>query len=98
MLLLMVEIGLTVAAWRKGWRAKALLPLGILMAVAFLMGLAAEGSGGSIEAVMPLLLLLELACIGVLIRLAMRAPRFIASPTRAEAHVATEITASSAKV
>ncbi|GEM_PF-2761323 len=98
MLLLIAEIWLTVKAWRKGWRAKALLPGGILVAVAFLMGVAVEGSGGSIEAVIPLAILLELACVGVLIRLAMRAPRFVASSAVAEARVATEITAGSAKV
>jgi hypothetical protein len=97
-MLLIVEIWLTVKAWRKGWRAKALVPGGILLAAVFLMGVAVEGSGGSIEAVMPLGLLLELACIGVLIRLATRAPRFVPTSAVAETRVATEITAASAKV
>ena len=38
-MLLIIEILLTVSAWKKGWRAKALLPLGIGVFVAFVAGI-----------------------------------------------------------
>lgn len=76
MLLLIVEIWLTVAAWRKGWRAWSLLPLGFTLLVAAVIGAAVEVSGGSIERVdIPVSLLLHVVCLGVLIGLAKRAPR-----------------------
>ena len=74
-MLLILEIGLTVAAWRKGWRAWALVPLGGVLGMGFLIGVAVGASGGTIEHVFPLVLLLDLACVGVLIRLAVRGPR-----------------------
>ena len=74
-MLLILEIGLAVAAWRKGWRAWALVPLGVVAGVAFLIGVAVGASGGTAEHVTPLFLLLDLACVGVLIRLAVRGPR-----------------------
>ncbi len=74
-MLLILEIVLTVAAWRKGWRAWALMPLGVGMSVAFLIGVAIGASGGTAEHVTPLFLLLDLACVGVLIRLAVRGPQ-----------------------
>jgi uncharacterized membrane protein YfcA len=64
---LILEIGLTIAAWRNGWKGRALLPLGIGMGIAFFIGLAVGASGGTLEPVGPLLILLDLAAIGVLL-------------------------------
>jgi hypothetical protein len=38
-MLLIAEIVLTVIAWRKGWRSRALLPLGIAGGVGFILGI-----------------------------------------------------------
>jgi hypothetical protein len=73
-MLLLLEIGLTVAAWHKGWRGRALLPLGVLVGVALLIGAAVGASGGSVHQARPVLFLLDLACIGVLIGMAVRTP------------------------
>jgi hypothetical protein len=37
-MLLVLEIVLTVWAWRKGWKAWSLLPLGIVAGVGFIIG------------------------------------------------------------
>lgn len=74
-MLFIVEIGLVVAAWRKGWRGLALMPLGITLGLAFLIGGAVGASGGSIEDAIPVLLLVDFACIGVLIGMVVRAPK-----------------------
>ena len=39
-MLLILEIAAIVAVWRKGWGARALIPLGIGLVIGFMMGLA----------------------------------------------------------
>jgi len=48
-MILALEILLTISAWRKGWRGRALLPLGICMGLAFTIGVSA-GAAGATEA------------------------------------------------
>ena len=74
-MLLILEIALTVAAWRKGWRFRALVPLASAWVISFLMGASVGLAGGTIDKLAPLLILLELTCTGVLIALASRSPR-----------------------
>jgi H+/gluconate symporter-like permease len=47
-MLLILEIALTIAAWKNGWGARALLPLAGAFLVAFLGGVAIGASGGSV--------------------------------------------------
>lgn len=61
-----LEIVLTVMAWRRGWRARALAPFAVLAPVSFLTGAAIGVSGGSVEAAIPVFLLLDFVCVGVL--------------------------------
>ena len=76
MLGLLLEIGLTIAAVRGGWRKSvAILPLGLTYFVCFMMGLAVGASGGSIDGVMGIALLLEVICIGTLIAMVIFAPK-----------------------
>ena len=72
--MLIIEIALTIAAWRKGWKAWALLPLGTVIGIAALIGVAVGASGGSIEQATPVLIGLDLIGMGVLIGLATREP------------------------
>jgi hypothetical protein len=72
---LLTEIGLTVAAWRRGWRWWALLPLGGAVGLAVFLGIAVGASGGSVAQAKPVFLLLDLIGIGTLIGLVARAPR-----------------------
>jgi hypothetical protein len=74
MLTLIIEILLTIKAWRKGWRGYALLPLGALLIAGFLLGIVIGSSGGDLGQALPAGLFLEIACIGILIRLAAKGP------------------------
>ena len=72
--MLIIEIALSVAAWRKGWKAWALLPLGVVIGIEALIWVAVGASGGSIEQAAPMLIGLDLVGMGVLIGLATREP------------------------
>lgn len=56
---------LTIVAWRHGWRWKALLPVGICVGMAFLIGPGVESSGGSdmVWVVIIAIIVLILMCI-----------------------------------
>lgn len=97
-MLLILEIWLTVAAWRKGWRGWALLPLGIGGGIAILIGAAVGASGGSIDQATPALLLFDLACIGTLIGMVARAPRRAQLPDLPEARMPAKVVTGSAKM
>ncbi|MEK7408192.1 MAG: hypothetical protein AAB225_24240 [Acidobacteriota bacterium] len=75
MLMLIIEIWLTVAAWRKGWRGYALRPVAFAFVAGLFIGMGAGTSGRTLADILPLAVLLDLACIGVLIRLAIRGPQ-----------------------
>ncbi len=78
-MLLFLEIALTIAAWRKGWGARALLPLVFGFGVAFLIGVAIGSSGGSIDAARVLAIFCDLGVVIALGILARRAPQAQAS-------------------
>ena len=46
-MVLIIEILLTIRAWRKGWKAWALMPLGIGVLMGFFVGVAAGAGGGT---------------------------------------------------
>ena len=73
-MLLLLEVGLTVAAWKKGWGAKALLPVGATLVLGLLFGVAIGLGGGTIEAAAPVALLSDVAAIGILIAMVRRVP------------------------
>jgi hypothetical protein len=85
MLMSLLEVWLTVVAWRKGWRARALVPLAATVISAMLIGFSVGLAGGSIKPVTPVFLLLEFACLGVLIAMATRAPKVDQSAQTVEA-------------
>ena len=63
---LIVEIGLTIWAWKRGWGWRALLPVIIVLPIAFLLGFSAE-TEEEFESMFGLLLFLDLAVIVSLI-------------------------------
>ena len=63
---LILEIILVVKAWRRGWRAWALVPPATTVFVGILVGMAIAASGGTLDSPPPVLLLGDVACIGVL--------------------------------
>lgn len=62
-MLLIVEIILTVVAWRKGWRWWALLPVGVAQIVAFVSGFVIAASGGDVEKSIGFFLIYDLLLI-----------------------------------
>lgn len=72
-MLLIIEIILTVAAWKKGWKAWALVPIGIPLIIGFIVGLTMDPSQ-SIDAAVAPLIVIELACVAVLAFMAYRRP------------------------
>jgi len=64
-MLIIVEIALTIWAWRRGWKAWALLPLGIALLIGFLIGFIMGAA--VLEEGWLLLLVIDVAAIGALI-------------------------------
>lgn len=75
-----LEIIFTAKAWRKGWRWRALLPMGIGLGASLFIGMATGAGGGSIEQALPIFVLLDLGVLGSLIAMATRSPRADHSP------------------
>ena len=68
-MLLIIEIALTAAAWSRGWRGRALIPMASVFILAFLIGAMAGASGmtqNDIQALSVSLVFLDFICIGVL--------------------------------
>lgn len=86
-MLLILEIALTISAWRKGWKAKALLPLPIAFGVLFLIGIAAAATGSPLSegSMVVVGLLFDLASVGVLSYLAKVSPQEHQARTTREA-------------
>ena len=70
-MLLIIEIILTVAAWRNGWKAWALVPMGIPLVIGFIVGATMDPSQNIDAAVAPFFVV-ELACVAVLIFMCIR--------------------------
>jgi hypothetical protein len=62
-MLLFFEIALTIAAWKKGWSARAFLPLAGAFLVALLAGAVVGASGGSIACARILAFLCDLGAV-----------------------------------
>lgn len=73
-MLIIAEIILTVTAWRKGWRRWALLPMGIVLGIAFVIGVAIGTSGASAEDVFGVAFILDIPAIVALIIMTAKAP------------------------
>jgi hypothetical protein len=82
-MLLFLEVVLTVRAWRKGWGAWALAPVGALAAVAFAMGALI----GPEVLHSPLPIVLELAACAGLVGLNVAEPPTASAPFGVKAQV-----------
>jgi len=71
-MLLILEIILTIVAWNRGWKAWALLPLVVPVALGFVIGMIVGAQGGSMEDIMPIALVLDGVSVVSLIALAAR--------------------------
>ena len=92
-MVMLIEIALTISAWRKGWKGWALLPIAIGMSVSFLMGAAAGASGGTIEDILPLCVLIELGMIVSLIVMSVKTPKYVKNKRETEETKIADLTA-----
>jgi len=74
-MLLVVEIILTVTAWRRGWRWQALLPMAATLFVSLVAGLAIAAAGGIHDGFPWPLVLLDFGCVTALGVMVKKAPR-----------------------
>jgi len=74
-MILIIEIVLTVFAWRKGWKWLALLPVGIAMLIAFIAGYMVGLSGGNVSEVSNNAIVLDISAIIALIIMLIKAPK-----------------------
>jgi len=82
-MLLILEIYLTVQAWKKGWKGWALVAWPICLALAMALGLGSAGSGGSEGSAILAGLLGDLFLIGVLAAMTLN-PRTGEQPSQAQ--------------
>ena len=80
MIMLVVEICLTVRAWRKGWKGRALLPMAVGYAMAFLVGAMLAQSGAPWLARVFLGLVVEIGMVGSLIAMGRKGPSCATQP------------------
>lgn len=71
---LLIQIALTVAAWKKGWGPKALLPMVIGLGLALIIGFTAGLSGGLLREIAAPTLLIDLGILISLIVMVSRKP------------------------
>ena len=81
-MLFIVEILLTIFAWRNGWKWLALLPVGIAFFIAFFIGLGIGYAGGTVipEGV----IFIDLIAIGVLIYMTAKCKTPVEIPNKPE--------------
>lgn len=91
-MLLIVEIMLTVAAWKKGWRGWALLPVAVCFATAFLLGAAAGANGASPDDFVGVGLVLDILLVIALGVMIARAPAAKQVNTQGSIPAATQVT------
>ncbi len=72
-MILILQIALSVSAWKKGWRAWAMLPVGITAAVGFAVGIA-SGTQDVLSEYMPFVLLFDIASVIILAIMCSHAP------------------------
>jgi uncharacterized membrane protein YfcA len=72
--MLIIEIILTIFAWRKGWKWLSLIPLGAALLLGLLMGFFVGASGGDLNAAKGLAIFLDLLAIVALIVMVSKKP------------------------
>ena len=66
-MLLLIQIALTVVAWRRGWKAWALAPILITVGLGFLVGLICGATGTDLDSILGPCLVFDLGCVVVLV-------------------------------
>ncbi len=75
MILLLVEIGLTVAAWKRGWKWWSLVPLAISFFAGMIFGAVSAGTNGPRDIPFALAITTDILIITALVTMVVRARR-----------------------
>jgi hypothetical protein len=73
--MLIIEIILTIFAWRNGWKWLSLLPIGIALLIGISVGFGIGVAGGNPNVSLPGLSLIDIAAIIVLIVMVSKKPK-----------------------
>lgn len=85
-MILALEIILTVVAWRKGWKSKALIPVVIILGGTILFGLLAGASGLNSNDIFFPSLVFDFVLIGILSTMCAYVPEKIKTMERGIEH------------
>ena len=66
-MLIIIEIFLTIWAWRKGWKSKALIPICSGFGIGILIGIVITAINGNLETIGPWIIIADSGVIVVLI-------------------------------
>lgn len=77
---IIIEIVLTVFAWRNGWKWRSLIPLGVVTFIIFFIGFGVGLSGGD-SSLVPSFAILDLAAIIALIIMIVKKPKSLEQNT-----------------
>lgn len=73
--MLIIEIILTIFAWRKGWKWLSLLPMGIGIFLGLSIGFGVGASGGDKDSIDEIGFLIDILVTGVLIYMVSKGPK-----------------------
>jgi peptidoglycan/LPS O-acetylase OafA/YrhL len=76
-MLLLIEIVLIVIAWRKGWKAWALVPIAVAFCTGLICGVVCGLTGTDVEQIMGICLVMEGFCIASLVVMAVRGRKLV---------------------
>ena len=74
MILLLIQIVLTVIAWRKGWKWYSLIPLLGAIFIGLIIGISVGSNGGSVNNVQGLTIFLDIVTTIILAILCVKSP------------------------
>jgi hypothetical protein len=80
-MMLLIEIVLTIFAWKNGWRWYSLIPVGLGGLLAFTAGFAIGASGGSVDN-MGWVAIFDVAAIIALIVMVSKKPKSVTNETK----------------
>ena len=73
--MLLIEIILTIVAWSRGWKWLALLPLGIVLLLGFIIGFGIGASGGNVSNIGGGVIILDILAIVALVIMSIIKPK-----------------------
>ena len=72
--MLLLEIGLSIAAWKRGWHIRALMPRVMSLTVGFFLGMFILAGAATTEAMRPVAALGDVSALVALVVMAFRVP------------------------